>query len=132
MRTLALALGLGLLAGACGSGDAGRRAETELEITVWPEGRGSDASTTVELTCDPPGGTHPAPAAACAALAANEDALEPVPPERVCTQIFGGPQEARVVGRYRGREVTASFSRTNGCEIGRWDALAPLLGAGAT
>ncbi len=29
-----------------------------------------------------------------------------------------------------GTPVSGAFARTNGCEISRWDALAPLLGSG--
>lgn len=46
----------------------------------------------------------------------------------VCTEIWGGPDRAWVTGRYRGTTVSASFSRRNGCEIARWDALEPVFG----
>ena len=42
----------------------------ELTITFWPEGPDGE-STEATLTCDPAGGTHPDPEAACAALAAD-------------------------------------------------------------
>ena len=79
------------------------------------------------LTCDSAGGTHPNPEAACAALAADPEALEPVPPDAVCTMIFGGPEQATVVGVLAGEEVDAAFERSNGCEIDRWDRMAVLL-----
>jgi hypothetical protein len=41
--------------------------------------------------------------------------------------IFGGPEEAKVYGTYDGEEVDATFNRTNGCEIARWDSLEPLF-----
>jgi hypothetical protein len=41
----------------------------------------------------------------------------------VCTQIYGGPQTARVRGRVDGREVDGRFARNNGCEIHRWDGV---------
>jgi hypothetical protein len=39
-----------------------------------------------------------------------------------------------VTGRFRGREVSSRFSRTDGCEIARWRTMAALLGgvAGST
>jgi hypothetical protein len=40
-----------------------------------------------------------------------------------CTQIYGGDQLATITGA----GVQASFSRANGCEIARWDALRPVL-----
>jgi len=49
------------------------------------------------------------------------------PPTTACTEIFGGPERARVRGTLRGEPVSAEFSRVNGCEINRWDAVAPLL-----
>ena len=125
-----------LLAG-CGSestGDdpdgsaGGEEAEpaTELTVTFWPEGR-DGPSQEAALTCDPDGGTHTSPAQACKALGANVDALSPLPPDSICTQIYGGPEEAEVVGTLDGKEIHATFSRQNGCEIDRWDRLASVL-----
>jgi hypothetical protein len=128
--TGALALALVLVAASCGEGeDAGEPAapETSIEVTLWPNGRDAGEESSVVLTCDPPGGTHPSPEEACAALDAEEDALAPVPGDVACTQIFGGSQEARVAGVVRGRAIDARLSRSNGCEIDRWDRLAPLL-----
>jgi hypothetical protein len=50
-----------------------------------------------------------------------------VPPDTVCTQIYGGPQKARVVGTLAGKRIWATVKRTNGCEIGRWNQLSPWL-----
>src|SRR5204862_197447 len=44
-----------------------------------------------------------------------------------CTQLYGGPQEALVTGRLRGRLVHADFSRKDGCEIARWTRVGFLL-----
>ncbi len=58
---------------------------------------------------------------------------QPGPP-KMCTQQYGGPQVAHVTGWFHGRQVNSAFSRTDGCEIARWRAMAPLLGgvAGGT
>jgi hypothetical protein len=45
----------------------------------------------------------------------------------MCTEIYGGPQRARVVGTVKGQPVRATFSRTNGCEIARWQRISPWL-----
>lgn len=45
------------------------------------------------------------------------------PARRVCTQIFGGPQTARVTGTLAGTDVDRRFSRHNGCRIAEWDRL---------
>lgn len=99
---------------------------TALTITFWPEGRSGDAFE-AELTCDPDGGTHPAPAEACKALRFNADALAPLPPDSICTQIYGGAQEAEISGTLDGEQIDATFSRQNGCEIDRWDRLASVI-----
>lgn len=82
------------------------------------------------LTCDPVGGTHPDPEGACTALAADPQALEPVAPDAACTMIFGGPEQAMVVGVLEGEQVNAAFERSNGCELDRWDRMAVLLQVG--
>jgi hypothetical protein len=90
---------------------------------------GSGQLTTWTLTCDPPGGDHPDPEAACAALDEHADALQPVPADRQCTMQYGGPQTATVTGTWRGQPVDSRFALTDGCEISRWNALAGLLPA---
>ncbi|MCE0536940.1 subtilase-type protease inhibitor [Kineosporia rhizophila] len=96
---------------------------TDLSIEVT-DGR----TTTWQLTCDPAGGDHPDAEAACAALESNGDKAVPTTPtDSVCTQIFGGEQTAVVTGTWQGKAVNATFSRQDGCEISRWDALTPLL-----
>ena len=97
-------------------------AKTSLTIEVTP-GEGADPKT-YTLTCDPAGGDHPQPQQACDAIAtAGAAVFEPVPSDTTCTMVFGGPQEATVTGTYEGKDVDASFSRENGCEIDRWEKL---------
>lgn len=99
---------------------------TSLTITVDEDGEGPGETFT--LRCGPPQGEHPDPEAACSALeAAGAEALQPVPEDVACTEIYGGPQTGHVVGTVAGKPVDAHLSRVNGCEIARWDALAPLL-----
>lgn len=62
----------------------------------------------------------------------GQDIFFPQPgPPKLCTQQYGGPQVAVVTGRFRGRDVHSEFRRTDGCEIARWRAMAPLLGGAA-
>ena len=123
MRIAPLFAALVLLAGCGEASEAGGSATPRYDITViyWPEGPDGE-SREATLTCDPDGGSHPDPAGACDALLENEDALEPVPGDVACTEIYGGDQVATITG-----SVDARFSRANGCEIDRWDRLAPVL-----
>jgi hypothetical protein len=95
-------------------------ASTSLNITVWPNGRSHTPKRTYTLTCAPVAGTLPHRAAACTKLAALKSPFAPTPKQTACTQIYGGPQEALVTGRFRGSLIRARFSRKNGCEIARW------------
>ena len=137
LATVSLAVGLAVSCGGADEPPAGEPsgepddapAATVLAVTVWPRGRDGEERTAT-LECDPAGGTHPTPEAACAALAANREALEPVPRDVACTQIYGGPARAEVVGTVDGERVSAELSRHNGCEIARWDALRPVVELG--
>ena len=46
---------------------------------------------------------------------------------RICTQIYGGPQRARITGTIGTRRIDRRFKRTDGCEIGDWQHAVPLL-----
>ena len=91
---------------------------------------GTGAATTWTLTCDPVGGTHPDPEAACSALAEHRSALRPVPKNKMCAQVYGGPERATISGTWGDEQVLASLSRVNSCETARWDALVPVVPAG--
>ena len=47
--------------------------------------------------------------------------------QRVCTQIYGGPETARVTGTIDGEKVDRRFTRTNGCEIDDFNRAGELL-----
>jgi hypothetical protein len=46
---------------------------------------------------------------------------------RACTQIFGGPERARVTGRIGSRRIDRRLSRTDGCRIADYDRVVPLV-----
>ncbi len=98
-----------------------------LRITVWPQGRGH-AARVATLRCNPAGGTLRTPATACRRLGAfPANPFAPTPPGLACTQIYGGPEEALVTGRFRGRRVWARFKQTDGCAVARWNRLSFLF-----
>ena len=102
------------------------------DLTIVVDATGEGATQTFTLTCEPAGGDHPDPAAACAALArAGVDAFAPTPRGVACTEQWGGPQVATVQGTVDGEQISVRFDRTNGCQISRWDRLAPVFGPDA-
>ncbi|MFJ9021676.1 SSI family serine proteinase inhibitor [Streptomyces sp. NPDC102259] len=100
-------------------------------LTVTVRHTGGRADGTFDLYCHPDGGSHPDVASACSAVDRDtrwgRDAFAPVPDGGVCTMRYGGPATAHVTGRWAGRPVDATYDRSNGCQIERWDRLVPLL-----
>ncbi|MFI6009271.1 SSI family serine proteinase inhibitor [Streptomyces sp. NPDC051243] len=105
------------------------RSGHHLTITVRNAGDGHDG--TYELYCHPGDGDHPDVAGACAALDRGTrwgtDAFAPVPKDTLCTMQYGGPATAHVTGTWAGRPVDARYDRADGCQIGRWNRLVPVL-----
>ncbi|MGW1412059.1 SSI family serine proteinase inhibitor [Streptomyces sp. NPDC002403] len=108
------------------------RDDTRTRLTITVSGSGNSAAEgTFELRCGPAGGSHPVAAQACGRLdelaGEGADPFAPVPGDALCTKQFGGPATARVTGTWQGRRVDTVFSRTDGCEISRWNTLRPVL-----
>jgi hypothetical protein len=125
-----------LLPAGCGGGSSsGSDGSTQLHITVWPHGK-SGTSSSYTLNCPEGTGTLPDARAACSKLKRVDAAVfAPVPSGTACTEIYGGPQTALVVGRLAGKPLRAAlraeFSRTNGCEMARWGRLVFLFPVGS-
>ncbi len=125
MRGIAV-LALSVLAlVACSSLQAGTSAGTSLRISYWEDGSGAPDSVWT-LRCSPAGGSLPRPARACTKLAGGAKIVA-ASPGAVCTEIYGGPQRARIVGTVAGKRVWTTLTRTNGCEISRWARMSPWL-----
>jgi hypothetical protein len=136
---LALAGGLVLLTGCAsassggtgpgasgGPGSGAGTGATSLTVRVDP-GYGEDPKIWT-LTCDPPAGTHPQASAACAQLAAIKgDPFAETPKDTACTMIYGGDQKAQITGTYQGRHVDTKVTRTDGCQVARWERLSAVL-----
>ncbi|MEW1919453.1 SSI family serine proteinase inhibitor [Pseudarthrobacter oxydans] len=104
----------------------------ELSIIVTTAEGEPETSYTLVCTDGVPAAesVHPAADAACSALKENAGLLSPngLGTAQACTQQWGGPQKATVTGVVDGVPVDTAFSRTNGCEIGSWDAARDVLG----
>ncbi|MEU1187960.1 SSI family serine proteinase inhibitor [Streptomyces sp. NPDC005859] len=100
-------------------------------LTVTVRHAGGRADGTFEVYCHPERGSHPDAGSACRTVDRNtrwgRDAFAPAPSGGVCTMRYGGPATAHVTGRWAGRPVDATYDRSNGCQIERWDLLVPLL-----
>ena len=122
MRVLGVALILFAGGAACAEAEpAGLR--TDLTITVWAQGQDAGGARRWTLRCGPAGGSLPRAARACTSLAGVRNPFRPIPKDTVCTEIYGGPQEALVRGTHAGGRVWARFNRTDGCQIDRWNRI---------
>ena len=128
MPRIALLVVLVLVVAGCGGGSTTHETTTNLTITYWPDGKGKGPQQHFNLSCDPAVGNVADPIVACADLKGPaRAALDPTPLSAMCTELYGGPAEATIVGTVDGDGVNARLSRSNGCEISRWQELSALL-----
>jgi outer membrane lipoprotein SlyB len=128
---LAPLIAIGAL-GLAGCGDSGSGedsgstpASDQTRLTISYRATPNSEPTIARVACD--GNSR---GKACRAVARIPvGTWQPVPADRACTEIYGGPQTVRVAGMVAGRGIDADFSRVDGCEIDRWDEIAALLEA---
>jgi hypothetical protein len=120
VRVAVLVLAALAVAG-CGSSNPGDDSSggASLDISVSVGGKG--APTRVWTLRCPDGGTLPDAELACRNLDRLDDPFGRLPKSFACIEIYGGPEVATVQGTFRGKAVNARFSRTDGCEIARWN-----------
>ncbi len=107
-----------MVAGCSGGSDsAAATVPTALTVTRSDD---SGPTSTTELDC------AGADAAVCERVVALLPDLAPAEGE-VCTQIYGGPERIEVRGTVNGAPVRVEVTRTNGCEIARYDELEAAL-----
>ena len=128
---LTLAVFAALAATGCGEDDeqpaspSPQAALADLSVRVDPDGTGAKKPLTAEVTCDAPGDSE-----VCAAVAnLTADAFAPTGSARPARSSTAARRPRPVTGTLRGEKVDARFSRENGCEISRWQDVAPLLAA---
>ena len=129
MRGAVLIATLAVLVGGAASSSTSATAlqGTQLKIAYWPNGTDEAPMRTWTLRCNPAGGTLVRPGRACLKLASVSNPFARPSLEQVCTQQYGGPDEAQITGTYRGRRIWVGLSLTDGCQIARFRALSFLV-----
>ena len=132
MRALSVLLATVVAAGVVAATGTSATPVTQLTVVFWEKGQGKGTRVVWTVRCNPTGGTLARPVAACRALTrpGARALFAPPPKDMACTDIYGGPQVAFVTGTLQRRPVWARFSRTNGCEIARWQRVSFLLPPG--
>jgi hypothetical protein len=131
LRSILIAAFCTAAATACGSGHpaGGGAAATahpaRVSLVIQVTGTGA-RPVHWTLRCDPAGGTHPDPQAACAALLHAKSPFAAVPAHEMCPMIPAGTKVATVRGSWFGRHVDSSFNRS-GCGLPRWDKVGQIF-----
>jgi hypothetical protein len=125
-RSAPALLAAALIFAACGSDEPSTsRGLANLTVSVDNDGPKGQPAKELQLSCE-----KATDSPACTTVAAiTQHDLAPTPSNQACTQIFGGPETATITGTLRGNAVHARFSRSDGCEIQRWQRVQPLLAA---
>lgn len=78
------------------------------------------------LQCEPSGGTHPDPAAACAVLLKAKNPFAPLPKGIMCPMIRVGTKTAIIKGTYLGKHVDIKLS-PGGCQLAQWEKIGQIF-----
>jgi hypothetical protein len=125
VSTRAVGLLVGLTVVVTGSGVAAAQQQPEPRPPVreptflWLLTAATNGSVRMaNLTCDPPGGSHPEAAAACNDLAAAQGDFGKLPGlgGRACPDVYA-PVTAAAFGVWRGTPVTYGARYGNACEL---------------
>jgi hypothetical protein len=129
--------------GAAATGGGGAHSRTPAQgVSTAPGGTGASARATPAskvavtitirighgmpkrwtLRCQPAGGTHPDPAAACKALFAVKDPFAPQRHRLVCPMIMANAEQATISGTWFGHKVHRIVI-DGGCDVGLWTEL---------
>ena len=76
--------------------------------------------------CEPAGGTHPNPAAACAVLLKAKNPFAPLPKGIMCPMIRVGTKTAIVKGTYFGKHIDTKLS-PGGCQLAQWEKIGQIF-----
>lgn len=128
-RYVLIAAMCAIAATACGSAAAPAssppaappKVSLDIKVTGGPSG-----TVHWTLRCDPPGGTHPHPSAACSVLFRAKDPFAPVQRGVMCPMIIAGTKVAKVTGIYFGQHVDTTFTQ-GGCQLPRWAKIGQIF-----
>ena len=127
-RYLLIAVMCAAAATACGSKAASANspsAAPKVSLDIKITG-GSGRAEHWTLHCDPAGGTHPDPAAACRVLLGAKDPFAPVAKGLMCPIILASTRVARVTGTYFGQQINTTFVQ-GGCQTARWAKIGQIF-----
>jgi Subtilisin inhibitor-like len=109
-----------------GSAAGASPAAPKVSLDIKVSGAPGAAVKHWTLQCDPPGGTHPDPAKACAILLKAKTPFAPVPKGMSCPMIAVGAKTATVTGTYFGKHIDMTLVQ-GGCTIPQWAQIGQIF-----
>lgn len=138
-RYVLIAVACAAAAAACGSavsssagsgspaGSHSPAAAPKVSLSITVTGSPGSPARHWTLTCDPAGGTHPNPAAACADLLRAKGPFYAQPKGLMCPMIMASARVATIHGTYYGQPVNTTI-RDGGCQLSKWAELGQVFG----
>ncbi|MFD0361066.1 subtilase-type protease inhibitor [Nocardia sp. GCM10030253] len=112
-----VAIAASITSGSCATADP-ELPKSSLELTISTGEQPKPDAQRISVTCEPAGGTHERPEAACAALDKVNGSFGDLPadPTAVCIQIYD-PVTVAATGTWRGTPVQWQRTFANSCEL---------------
>jgi hypothetical protein len=111
---------------ACGSTPAASPAAAKVSLDITVSTSPGAPAKHWTLLCDPAGGSHPDPAAACAVLLKAKAPFARLSKGIMCPMIRVGTKTAIVKGTYFGRHVDTTFM-SGGCQQPQWQQIGAIF-----
>jgi Subtilisin inhibitor-like len=116
---------------ACGSthpagGTAASAHAPKVSLAIQVIGKSGAKPEHWTLQCEPAGGTHPDPQAACNVLLHANSPFAAVPDHVMCPMIVAGTKTATVKGDWFGKHIDTTFNRS-GCGLLRWKKIGQIF-----
>jgi hypothetical protein len=112
--------------GSAGSGGAGGSKPAPAKATLTFTIIGSGPVKHWTLRCDPPGGTHPDPAATCRTLMRVKNPFAPPAKHIMCPMIMVSDKQIKVTGTWFGSKVNRVLV-DGGCDLTIFNKLNPVI-----
>ncbi|SRR5216683_4195179 len=130
-RSILIAAACAAVLSGCGSthatgGTAAAARPAKVSLVIRVAARPGAKMQHWTLRCDPAGGTHPDPQAACRVLLHAKSPFAPLPRNEMCPMIVAGTKTATIQGTWFGKHVSSSFNQ-RGCGNMRWAKIGQIF-----
>jgi Subtilisin inhibitor-like len=109
-----------------GSAGAGSAPAPKGALNITIQGAPGTAARHYTLRCDPAGGTHPHPAATCAALLAIKHPFAKPKRHQMCPMIMASSKRMIISGTWYGQKIHKTVL-DGGCDLALWTKLNQVM-----